>query len=97
MIVGSGRATITFLNGTQVTIEDILLYLNSTHTLISFRDIRKSGLYVCTHEDNKEEVLLITKSSGYDHEVLEIIYSTSSGLYYTYIKPVPHVTYKVIF
>jgi hypothetical protein len=38
-IVGSGRATITFPNGTQVTIEDILLYPNSTHTLISFRDI----------------------------------------------------------
>jgi hypothetical protein len=54
MIVGSGRATITFPNGTQVMIEDALLYPNSTHTLISFRDIRKSGLHVCTHEDNKE-------------------------------------------
>jgi hypothetical protein len=26
MIVGSGRATITFSNGIQVTIEDVLLY-----------------------------------------------------------------------
>jgi hypothetical protein len=96
-IVSSGQATITFPNGTQVMIEDVLLYLDSTRTLISFRDIRKSGLYVCTHEDNKEEFLLITKSSGYDHEVLERIPSTQIGLYYTYIKLVPYVAYKVIF
>jgi hypothetical protein len=68
-IVGSGQATITLTNGTQVTIEDALLYLDYTRTLISFRDIWKSGLHVCTHEDNKEEFLLITKSSGYSHEV----------------------------
>jgi hypothetical protein len=96
-IVGSGQATITLTNGTQVTIEDALLYLDYTRTLISFRDIWKSGLHVCTHEDNKEEFLLITKSSGYSHEVLERIPSTLSGLYYTYIKPVSYVTYKVIF
>jgi hypothetical protein len=53
-IVGSDQATITFSTGTQVMIKDVLLYLDSTHTLISFRDIRKSGLHVCTHEDNKE-------------------------------------------
>jgi hypothetical protein len=62
-----------------------------------FRDIRKNGLHVCTHKDNKEEFLLITKSSGYGHEVLEKISSTQSGLYYTYIKHVPYVAYKVIF
>jgi hypothetical protein len=39
MIVGSSRTTITFSNGTQVTIDDVLLYPDSTHTLISFRDI----------------------------------------------------------
>jgi hypothetical protein len=97
MIVGSGRAPTTFPNGTQVTIEDVLLYPTSTCTIISFRDIWKSGLHVCTHEDNKEEFLLITKSSGYGHEVLERIPSISFGLYYTYIKPVLYVTYKVIF
>jgi hypothetical protein len=96
-IVGSGRATITFFNGTQVTIEDALLYPNSTCTLISFRDIRKSGLHVCTYEDNKEEFLLITKSSGYGHVVLERIFSTPSRLDYTYIKPIPYVAYNVIF
>jgi hypothetical protein len=36
-------------------------------------------------------------SSGYGHEVLERISSTPSGLYYTYIKPVLYVAYKVIF
>jgi hypothetical protein len=96
-IVGSDRATIIFPNGTQVTIENILLYPDSTHTIISFRDIRKSGLHVYTHEDNKEEFLLITKSSRYGHEVLEVISSTMSRLYYTYIKPLPYVAYKVIF
>jgi hypothetical protein len=97
MIVGLGRATITFPSGTQVTIEDALLYPDSTRTLISFRDIQKNGLHVCTHEDNQEEFLLITKSSGYDHEVLERIPSTPSGLYYPYMKLVPYVAYKVIF
>jgi hypothetical protein len=97
MIVASERATITFPNGTQVTIKNILLYPDSTCTLMSFRDIRKSALHICTDEDNKEEFLLIIKSSGYGHEVLQRITSTPSILYYTYIKPVPHVAYKVIF
>jgi hypothetical protein len=96
-IVGSGRATITFLNGTQVTIDDDLLYPDCNRTLINFRYIRKSELHVCTHDDNKEEFLLITKSFGYDHEVLERIPSTLSGLYYTYIKLISYVAYKVIF
>jgi hypothetical protein len=97
MIVGSRRAIITFSNGTQVMIEKALLYPDCTRTLISFRDIWKSGLHVCTHEDNKEEFLLITKSSGYGHEVIERIPSTPSELYYTYIKHISYVAYKVIF
>jgi hypothetical protein len=97
MIVGSKRATITFPNGTRLTIKEALLYPDSTHTLISFRDIQKRRLHVCTHEYNNKEFLLITMSSGYGHEVLERIPSTPSKLYYTYIKPIPHVAYKVIF
>jgi hypothetical protein len=89
--------TIMFPNGTQVTIEDALLYPDCTRTIISFRYIWKSGLHVCTHEDNKDEFLLITKSSEYSYEVLERIPSTPSALYYTYIKPIPYVAYKVIF
>jgi hypothetical protein len=86
MIVGSGQATIMFLNGTQVTIEDALLYPDSTRIPTSFRDIWTSRLHVCIHEDNKDEFLLITKSSGYGNEVVERIFSTPSGLDYTYIK-----------
>jgi hypothetical protein len=78
-------------------IEDALLYPDSTRTLISFRDIWKSGLHVCTHEDNKDDFLFVTKSSGYGHEILERIPSTPSEFYYTYIKLVPYVAYKVIF
>jgi hypothetical protein len=47
--------------GTQVTIENALLYLDSTRTLLSYRDIRKNGLYVVTHEENNEEFLHIIK------------------------------------
>ena len=42
MIVGSGRATIILPMGTQIHIEEALLYPNSTRTLLSYRDIRKN-------------------------------------------------------
>jgi hypothetical protein len=96
-IVGSGQATIVLPMGTQVTIENALLYLDSTHTLLSYRDIRKNGLHVITHEENNEEFLHIIKKNGDDHDILERILSLPSGLYYTYIKLVPHIAYKVIF
>ena len=37
------------------------------------------------------------QKSGYGKNILERIPFLPSGLYYTYIKPVPHVAYKVIF
>jgi hypothetical protein len=83
--------------GTQVTIENALLYHDSNHTLLSFRDIRKNGLHVITHEENKEEFLHIIKKNGYDHDILKRIPSLPFALYYTYIKPISHVAYKVIF
>ena len=43
VIVGLGRAIITLPMGTQLEIEDALLYPDSTHTLLSFKDIRKKG------------------------------------------------------
>jgi hypothetical protein len=43
-IVGSEKATITFLMGTQITIENALLYPDSTRTLLCYRDIYKNGL-----------------------------------------------------
>jgi hypothetical protein len=42
-IVGSGKAIITLFMGTQITIKNTPLYLNLTHTLLSYRDIRKMG------------------------------------------------------
>ena len=60
LIVDSGRATITLPMGTQITMEDALLYPDSSRTLLSYRDIRKNGFHVETHEDNKEEFLLFS-------------------------------------
>jgi len=96
-IVGSGCATITLPMGTQITIEDALLYPDSTRTLLSYRDIRKNGLHVETDEEHKEEFLLLIKDTRYGKQLLEKIPSLPSRIYYTYIKPVPHVAYKIIF
>jgi hypothetical protein len=96
-IVGSGWATIVLPMSTQVTIENALLYPDSTHILLSYRDIRKNGLHVITHEENNEEFLHIIKKNGDDHDILERIHFLPSGLYYTYIKLVPYIAYKVIF
>jgi hypothetical protein len=96
-MVGSKKATIIFHMGTQITIKNVLLYPNSTRTLLSYRDIRKNRLHIVTHEENNKESLLITKINGDSYDILERIHFLSSGLYYTYIKLVPHVVYKVIF
>jgi hypothetical protein len=52
---------------------------------------------VKTHEEYNEEFLLLNKDTGYGKQTLEKVASLPSELYYTYIKPVPHVAYKVIF
>jgi hypothetical protein len=83
--------------GTQVTIENALLYIDSTRTLLSYRDIHKNGLHVITHEESNEEFLHIIKKNRYGHDILERIPSLPSGLYYTFIKLIPHVAYKIIF
>jgi hypothetical protein len=53
-IVRSGKATIILSMGTQVTIKNTLLYPDSTHTLLSYRDISKNELHIVTHEENNE-------------------------------------------
>ena len=58
LIVGSERATITLPMGTQIMMEDALLYPGSTCTLLSFRGVRKNGFHVETHMDNKKKFLL---------------------------------------
>jgi peptide/histidine transporter 3/4 len=97
LIVDSGRATIMLPMGTSITIEDALLYPDSTHTLLSYRDIWKNGFHIETHNENNEEFLLITKDNGYGKDALERVSSLPSRLYYTYINPIQYVAYKVIF
>ena len=73
------------------------MYLDSTHTLLSYSDIRENGIHMETYEENKEKFLLFTKDIGQGKETLEKVPFFPSGLYYTYIKPLPYVAYKVIF
>jgi hypothetical protein len=68
--------------GTQVTIENALLYPDSTRTLLSYKDIRKNELHIVTHEENNKESLLITKTNRDSYDILERISSLPSGLYY---------------
>lgn len=63
MIVSSGYAIITLPMSTQITIDDALLYPDSTRTLLNYRDIRQHGFYIETHDDNKEEYLLLPKTT----------------------------------
>jgi hypothetical protein len=72
-IVGSGKTTIIFLMGTQVTIKNTLLYPNSTRTLLSYRDVCKNELHIVTHEENNEESLIITETNGNGYDILERI------------------------
>jgi hypothetical protein len=96
-IVGPRKAIIILPMGTQITIENVLLYPDSTHTLLSYRDICNNVLHIVTHEENNKESFLINKINRDGYDILERIPSLPSGLYYTYIKLVPHVVYKVIF
>jgi hypothetical protein len=69
-IVGSRKTTIILPMGTQVIIENALLYPDSTHTLLSYRDIHKNGLHIVTHEENNKEYFLITRTNGDGYDIL---------------------------
>ena len=56
VIVGSGWAIIILPMGTQLVIEDALLYADSTRTLLSYKDIRHNGFHIETHNDNKMNI-----------------------------------------
>jgi len=64
VIAGSGRAIVMLPMGTMIIFKDALLYPNSTHTLLSYRDICKNGYHIETHDQNNEEFLLITKDNS---------------------------------
>jgi hypothetical protein len=65
MIFGLGRAIIILPMGIQLVIEDALLYPDSTHTLLSYKDINRNGFDIKTHSDNKYEYIFITKNDRY--------------------------------
>jgi hypothetical protein len=52
--------------GTQIVIEDALLYAHSTHTLLSYKDICRDGFHVETNSVNKDEYLFVIKNDGYN-------------------------------
>jgi hypothetical protein len=80
VIVGSLRATITLPMGTEIFIRDALLYTDSTHTLLSFRDIQQNEIHIETHDENQEEFLFLTKPSRYGKHICEKIPTLTSRL-----------------
>jgi hypothetical protein len=97
-IVGTGSATLVLPTGTQIFAKDALLYPNSKHMLLSFKDIRANVFHVETEIQHGSEYLHITKIDGYQKRVVERLPSSPSGLYYMYIKPTEeYVAMKNIF
>src|SRR5581483_1993009 len=79
-IVGTGRATIILPNGTELVIQEALLYSESTRTLISFKDIRANDYHVETNNDNGEERLIMTKKIGGNKKIVEFFPSMRHAL-----------------
>jgi hypothetical protein len=73
VITGSGRAIIMVPLGTTITVEDALLYPDSTHTLLSYKDIRKNRCHIETRHQKNEEFLLITKDNGYGRDTIHTL------------------------
>jgi hypothetical protein len=67
MIADSEKATIMLLMGTLITFENALLYLDYTHTLLSYKDIRKNRIHIITNEKNNKDFFLI-KDNEYDQD-----------------------------
>ena len=97
-IVGTGRATIVLPNGTHLGINEALLYLDSTRTLLSFKDTCANGFHVETNVDDGEESLIITKKHGDQKTIVESSPSIRDNKYYAYVKPPKEfVLFKTIF
>ena len=78
-------ATTILPMGIELTIDDVLLYPQSTCTLLSFKDIRSNGFHIETKIENDIEYLLMTRSIGCQKQIVEKLPSFSSRLYYTFI------------
>jgi hypothetical protein len=86
-IVGSGRAIVVLPNDTRIFIEEAFLYPGATCTLLTFKDIHCSSYHVTTACEGGVEYLHITTPYECETKVVKRAQGTSSGLYYSRIKP----------
>jgi archaellum component FlaF (FlaF/FlaG flagellin family) len=70
-IVGTGRATIILPNGTELVIQEALLFPESTITLLSFKNKRANDLHIETNDDNGQECLIMTKKIEDNKKIVE--------------------------
>ena len=85
--VGCGRAVVVLPNNTSIFIEEAFLYPEAVRTLLTFKDIRRSGYHVTPACENGVECLYIMIADECGTKVVEKASGTSSGIYYTKIKP----------
>jgi hypothetical protein len=88
-VIGSGRAVVVLPNNTRIFIDEAFLYPGAERNLLTFKDICRSGYHVTTATESGAKYLYITMSKEDKIKVIEKTPGTSSGLYYTKIKP-PH-------
>ena len=82
--------------GTQLAIEDILLYPNSTCTLLSYKNIRHKGFHVETHNDDNNEYQFIIKSRIYQANAWKNSFNIN-GIVYHIHQTRRNVAYMIIF
>ena len=76
--------------GTELIIDDALLYPQSIRTLLSFKYIRSNGFHIETETENEIEYLLMIGAIRCRKQIVKKLPSFSSGLYYTYIRHSHH-------
>jgi hypothetical protein len=74
-------------NNTSIFIEETFLYPGAIRTLLTFKDIRRSGYHVATACENGTKYLYITAADECGTKVVEKAPGTSFGIYYTKVKP----------
>jgi hypothetical protein len=74
-------------NNTSIFIEKAFLYPGAVRTLLTFKDIRRSGYHLTTACENGAEYLYIMAADECGTKVVEKAPCTSSKIYYTKIKP----------
>jgi hypothetical protein len=78
--MGIKKAIIVLPRDTKIIIEYAFLYPESSHTLLSFKDIRTNGYHIETKNENGLECLLIKNLDGNKKIVIERLPSMKSGL-----------------